>query len=447
MRMPIDRGRLRIGRRGFWAAVVLLHLAYAGVQLAHERYELGDSREYLAVADNLRLRGTAYAGNLDAPRDPALYTKRPPGYPLLLAAVRAAAPSHAAVMLVQTALSLFTLALVLRLLRHLGVPPPYGVLLAVLALTPSQFIYAALVMSEIAVQACATGAFYLFARFLQTRDGRRLAGAGVLLGLAAWVKPVFYPLALPYALVAAWLAWRARRPAWAGLGLIPLAAVLALVGWNAARTGVPQVSSIQDVNLLHYNAYLTLAAAEGPAAAEAAVDAAAARAAEAPTYAARRAAAQAEALAILQAHAGTYATLHLRGMAAFFVDPGRFDLVHFFGLSQEGPGLLRRFSAEGVAGVARYLAAQRPWFVLVLGLVALANLFELGCLAVFAGDRRVPLGVRLSLVALVLYVAALTGPLGAARFALPVVPLLLVAVGVAAARRRAPVGAGSAARS
>ena len=122
-----------------------------------------------------------------------------------------------------------------------------------------------------------------------------------------------------------------------------------------------------------------------------------------------------------------YARQHAQGMATMFLDPGRFDISQFLGLAPlPGGGLLAQ---TRTGGLLRALISLPLGMLSILGLVLLANVVRL-VLAVrgfFALKNSAPWlrHGRWVAVGLLFYVALLTGPLGAARFLVPVWPLLL----------------------
>ena len=144
-------------------------------------------------------------------------------------------------------------------------------------------------------------------------------------------------------------------------------------------------------------------------------------------FGARQRLIRAQAVAMLWAHPMGYARQQVQGMAAFFTDPGRFDVSQFLGLPPlAGGGLL----AQVRAGTLLRAVTNLPLPLLGgLAIVLLANIVRL-VLAVRGFGRLSTSGPMLRYgrwvaVGLLLYVAILTGPLGAARFLMPVWPLLL----------------------
>lgn len=115
------------------------------------------------------------------------------------------------------------------------------------------------------------------------------------------------------------------------------------------------------------------------------------------------------------------------GMATVLLDPGCYDIAKALQLLMPpGGGLL----AQGRSGgLLRALASLPAGLLVLLGLIGLANGTRLmlavrGFLILATGGKMVQVGRWLA-AGLVLYVALLTGLLGATRVLVPVWPLLL----------------------
>jgi hypothetical protein len=407
---------------------LLLQLAFGGYQLSEQRYYLEDSKEYVQAAENLRAHGTLYCGEWEKrPHRTDFYSKRPPLYPLLLAGIG----WPGSMVLLQNLLSLFNLWLMMRLLLSLGFPRKRLLwALPFLLLYPAQFIYSNLIMTEVLLQSLLLGMAWSLSHFVSQVRGKYLGIYVALLSLGILLKPVMYVFAFVHPLLMGYFYLRKyRHKALLPVAFLPLVVVLAYSGWNHSRTGAFHFSSIQSINLLQYNTYYTLLRAEGEAVADSVVDGIAARADRISSYPERQAYIRSASVEQLSQHPGAYLGLHLKGMAHFFIDPGRFDLYSFLGLEKregKGKGLLYHYSQEGYRGVFNYLKTQPLGLLAWLLLIALAHAVKLLGGLRFAFRRSIPLDQRLLLGMWVLYLAGLTGPLGASRFAVPVFPLLLI---------------------
>ena len=400
----------------------------------------------MQAARNLRDAGLLYARPLaEKPLIPQEYTIRPPLYPLFLLLTGGAGPGFPlATLLLQNLLSLLNLGLALRwLARRVGAlsSRQWSVMLALAAAAPGQFIYANVLMSEILLQTTVVVLWLSLEALFASTINRRILGPLLLAAFATigtlLNKPVFFPFAFVLLGLGLWLAWQQRRVSLAALGAVPLVVVGFWMTRNEARTGYFHFSSIAEINLLRYNVRGVLQATEGPAAAEQFVRTTLATADSLPTFRAQQRYVRQVALRALLRHPFAYAGQHLRGTATFLLDPGRFDVVQFCGLNNaQGPGFLRLFNQRKGPAVLAYLRQLPLGLLAAMGMGLLANLLRLGLVVRFARARVYPLSARLVLLGLVAYVALLTGPLGAARFVVPVLPLLLAAAGAGLAARR-----------
>ena len=416
-----------------WAALIGAHVLFFASVLAAKLWNFPDSERYIQAAENLRLHHELYARPW--PEGPIQgqavqeFTIRPVGYPLTVLVTGAADGHPIALLALQNLLSLLNIGLLLQCWAKLARPTPKKWVIALLGILsfPAQLIYANAVMSEVLLQTAVGAMLVAGVLYIQTRKQKYVAlGAGFL--MVAWLlKPVFYPLTIVFACGVISLAIRQKRVALALIGLMPAIGVGLYMEWNAQRTGYFHFSSIAEINLLHYNAAGVVRRVEGPAAEEKWV-AKVLRVADAqPDFASRQEVIQSAAAKVLWAHPLIYALQHVQGMAALFLDPGRFDISQFLGLRPPaGGGLLAQARA---GGLGRALGRLPLGLLGGLGLVFLANVARLA-LAV-RGFRRLGHGApflrwgRWGAVGLLFYVALLTGPLGAARFLVPVWPLLL----------------------
>ncbi len=416
-----------------WAVLVLAHVLALGWALRTQGWKFPDSDRYQQAADNLRDHGVLYARPWPtaAPtgKDVQEFTIRPPGYPVVVILLGGLATRPVALLLLQNMLSLLNIGVVLRWWgqRTRSSRGQWGGGLLLALSFPGQLIYANALMSELLLQTAVLVMAGMALLLIATRRARFLVGICVAVALALLIKPVFYPLAGLVAAAGGWLAWRWRRPLLGVVGVAPALVVVLYMGWNLQRTGLFHFSSIAEINLLHYNAAGVVRALDGAEAEERWV-ASVLRAADAqPSFGQRQAIIQQMAARVLWTHPLVYARQHLQGMAALFVDPGRFDISEFLKLEPPKNG---GFLAQIRAGGFGWALGQLP-VALLVGLIgiALANVVRLG-LAVRGFRQLKSSGPTLCagrwvLVGLILYVAVLTGPLGAARFLVPVWPLLL----------------------
>lgn len=428
-------GAIASGRVPGWVWVVLgvTHAVALSWALSSGSWNFPDSDRYLQAAENLRLHGELYAQPWPAfpPRGQAVqeFTIRPLGYPLVVMELGGQVGRTQLLLVFQNLLSLLNIGLILRWWAQVMRPPGRNWLVASICvvLYPAQFIYANAVMSEMLLQTAVVAMAGAGLLFIKTCRRRYFAGAAGALVMALLVKPVFYPVTVIFAGAGLLLAWQRRRIELALIGLVPVVGVIVYMEWNMQRTGYFHFSSIAEINLLHYNAAGVVRQLAGPAAEEQWVTSVLREADAQADFAARQQLIQSRAGVILWAHPAVYARQHVQGMAALFLDPGRFDVSQFLGLvPPAGGGLLAQVRAGGLWRALGHLPlGMLGW----LGAVLMVNVVRL----VLAGRGFLLLGNsgptlrygRWVAAGLLLYVALLTGPLGAARFLVPVWPLLL----------------------
>lgn len=387
---------------------------------------LEDSREYLAAAENLSERSILYAGDWNEPQRIDDYTKRPPVYPSLLILTGAIGSQKLFLYLLQAMLSLGAIWLISFFMkRQLHLRPPWGLWAILLILTPGQWIYPSLVMTEIVFQALLLGVGICCWQGLTSEQARYWWLGSLLIILALLTKPVWYLFAIVWLLLGSWKAVKSRRVGIALVALIPLLVVGGYMGWNQSRTGHFHFSSIQNLSLLQYTTTNLLVDLHGEEEGIRKADSILYLSLSQQDYHSEQALLQTSCAEVISDNLGSYAVMHVKGMANFFLDPGRFDLWSFFQLPASETGFLRTFSEKGYTGIFSALLALPLGWLGFLGLVLVANLLKLTGLLLFIWKHRTK---TIAFVALLLfgYLAGLTGTSGASRFALPLFPWMLM---------------------
>lgn len=416
-----------------WVVLVSAHVVALWWALASGGWSFPDSGRYVQAADNLRLHGELYARPWTAgqvPQGQAVqeYTIRTIGYPLMVLGLRGELGKPVLLLVGQGMLSMLNIGFILGWwARHVRPKTQHWILAVLGVLTfPAQIIYASTVMSEVPLQSVVLALAVMGGNFITTGKTKYVAGVVACVIVALLLKPVFYPFVIVVASLGLWVAWQRRQPRLALWGMIPVLVVGLYMQWNEQRTGYFHFSSIADINLLHYNAAGVVRQVEGPVAEEHWVVDVLQEAGKQPNFAARQRVIQMRAGAVLWAHPVVYARQHIQGMGALWLDPGRFDISQFLGLgTPAGGGLLAQVRAGGMIQALQTLPLG---LLSALGIILLANVARLVLAVRGFGRLRTEVPVlrygRWVVVGLLLYVALLTGPLGAARFLVPVWPLL-----------------------
>lgn len=425
----------------FFSVLLIIHLLFFLSSQIRTPGSLSDSDEYLNASHNLYQNGVLYCGDLAEPIREEQFTRRPPLYPLLLG-FNVLLNSEIPVMIIQIILSLCSILLVLKIFdyqdkREPGTPEKIRyissfrvIALIFIILTPAQFIYASRIMSEIPFQFLLILAAWSVSMYFRKKDDRFIWLFNLVITLGMATKPVLFPFAILTSIISVILFLRVRRVALLWALIIPLAWITGYSFWNHQRVGTTQYSSIQTANMVNYNLRYFIMNEKGADAASAKVDELYAVCGSETSFKDKNDCLDRETRKIILKTPLRYTIFHLKGSVRYFLDPGRFDLVTFFGLQEPGKGgLLNEINQHGMNGAIRFLKNQGWGLILLLGLIALFKLLKLTGFLFYVLRRSEDLPLRLFLVILVGYMSLVTGPLGASRFLLPV-ELLVIAAAV-----------------
>jgi hypothetical protein len=179
--------------------------------------------------------------------------------------------------------------------------------------------------------------------------------------------------------------------------------------------------------MVNYNVYLTLAQKYSPDSANNIISNINKAATTKGTYKDFAQYIENENTRIIKENLPTYIWLETKGIFNFFTDHGRFDIYSFFSLPPEENmnGLYWFYSNYGIKGVQKYISQFPIGLIIYLPIIALINIFISLCFILFLFNPKIPLEVRLSAILFVFYLAVITGPIGAARFRMPIYPILL----------------------
>ena len=412
----------------FWLSIVLIHIFFFSLQVKNNNLYMVDSYEYLKMAENIKEDFYFYCGDKEEPFNPDLLTKRPPLYPLFILIAKFINKSDFLLIFFQSILSLLNIFILVKLAEKFKVNN-YILILVLLIFTPVQFIYTNFVMSEILFQTFLILVFFHIVLFFEERDIKYIIFYNVFLILAMLTKPVLYLFVIPSFLFLIYITYKNKDFKPVLTGLIPIVFILSYCGWNYHRTGYFHYSSIQKTNLINYNAYYFLMNSRGEEYANKTIEEIDKETERLSSYKEKSQYIKKQTLNILiKENFLKYSVFHLRGGINFLVDPGRFDLQNYFGFKDsKTKGLLYHYSKYGYRGVFSYLKEQSVFFVLALIIILFFNLFKFLGLVLFFANKKVKIERRILIFILVGYIILATGPSGASRFAVPLLPIVIFA--------------------
>lgn len=421
----MDNKRFIFRESWFWIIVFILPVFALIWQATKGPWILEDSTEYLNSAENLSERGILYAGDWAEPQRMDDYTKRPIVYPALLVLTGADDSQNLFLYLVQIMLSIGSIWLISRLVIRLRMKPPWFLWAILFVLTPAQWIYPSLVMTEILFQTLLVGVGLILWQVVRKYSLKLWwLGSGCII-LAIFTKPVWYLFSVVWLILGIWKSIQARKWGIIFAAILPLLSVIGYMNWNQARTGHFHFSSIQNLSLLQYTTTNLLIDVHGQEKGTYLADSILYLSLGQKDYHAEQTSLQASCFAVVRENLGAYSLMHAKGILNFFLDPGRFDLWSFFQLPPPETGFLQVFSEDGYQGIITGLLKLPLAWVLFLLLVFVANLLKTTGLILFLWKKR---REAIGLVVLLLfgYLSGLTGTSGASRFALPLFPWMLL---------------------
>ncbi len=335
-------------------------------------------------------------------------TKRPFFYPLILFLF-----GVVGTLLLQ---NLMLLIIVFRLSTHLfqNQKPNYLVavsFLIALVFSLNIFIYANKIMAE-------TLAMFMLWMAFEALQKQKIGWFLGCIALLPFVKPVF--LFLPVLLFLIFLlhkTWRQKTILFGLLACFGLS--LLYMTYNFKRTGAFEFSSIQHINALQYNKHQFDVARFGAQKAKAIQDSVILEG-EKLAYPLKVKLYNNALSQEMKTHPIQYAVFHIKGAIRGIVDPGRFDVKTIFpAISDEG------FLHRKGDGLWAYLQRLDMLTLLLLLPIALFNVLRFA-FAVFGFVKSDKSLANIFAALSIFYVVAISGPINASRFMVPVVPFLLL---------------------
>lgn len=364
-----------------------------------------DSVEYLNAAKNLgqfKNWDCCFQGNLC---DVLFHeTRRTPGYPAYLLFTGLGAVSR----LLQVIPAVLAPLLTLRVLSHFKAHSSASRFIIFLFLFyPLQFFYTTLIMPEIWVQFLL---LWLAICLLEKKYTGSIINAAIL--------PLFKPVFLPF-LFLSFLLFFALKNRQKVILLLPACCYLFVCIFNKMQTGAFHFTSIATANAWDYNARAVSnkqLGVENTNLLFAQQDSMV----RGMSFAAGMKFLSSKTQNIIATHFLTYTLLHIRGSLITLVDPGRYDFVAWWQLP-EGKGLM---GIKGGQGLTAFFD-QPPLYLAYIIFFFILSLLKL-LLAIRALIFNLKYQQVWILLGLLFIPLALVGPVGSARYLMPVAPILFV---------------------
>ncbi len=416
--------------------LVALHLGAFSYRTLVGANETVDSAEYLQCAQSAA-NGLGFQPYKEGEAfSEEAISRRPPGYPAIILAM---GQSKIATMGLQVILSLGTIGLCIFALRRFSRAwTPINFLLAGFIFTPSQVIYATSIMSEIPFQFFLTLGIVTAIFFFQDLSIKWIFISALAISIGFAIKPVLYPAAILFSVAGLTYAFWKKNLRIVPTILIPAACVLAMASWNYARTQAFEVSSIQTTNLFDVNMKLVLYQAQGEERGDQIIDSLETEAEKIMDYGARQQFRSQQSRKIFFEYPHIAMYQFAKGVLLFFVDPGRFDFITYAGIENK-QGFMNAFAAQDSGVIKKILSSMPLWLWVALIIVLVFNIIKIVFFAKFLIKGKESKALKILLSCGIAYIALASGPLGVSRYALPVVPLILVGASLAFVPKSKPI--------
>lgn len=406
----------------------IMHAFYFLIAVKTGGIYMADSAEYIQQSENLKSSMTYYCGDLNKPLIYDQFTKRPPVYGLLIAALKSLVNSDFFIVLFQALLSISTLTGLCLMLQELGYSRyPYSIIPAFVLLFPPQAITANFVMAEILMQALVFWSFFFFVKFIRTKETKYVFLYNVLLVLAVLTKPVIVLFWIPNVILSVYLYFKFRKKSFITASLIMPTVILAVCLSNLGKTGYFHYSSLKNNALLYYNAYFILLNTKGEETAEKEKTNMQNYLFSIPDYKTMSEERERMGWELIMNNKFVYAKLHAKGVMNFFFDPGRFDFLNYTGQLNEKntEGMMFTFAKDGYIGVLMRLLKQNPLNLAFFMFIFAMNIILFAGFAVFLFKKNIDASIRIYAGLIVFFLGLMSGPLGTLRYKIHVLPIML----------------------
>jgi len=383
---------------------------------------------------------------------------RTPGYPLSLTPGLLFHRLEATTIILQIALSCFTVYMVYLIAQLLFKREQVSVTAATLyAIEPLSIFYSSQILTETLFTTLGTVWLYFLLRYLKNGLLRHLLISGVILAASVYVRPIGYFLPI---LIAAGLGIYAfANGQHDTLRLVTHSAIFLvmtmglIIPWqlrNRAETGYSGFSSLAPLNMYFYLANSVLAAQQHVPFFEMRhrlgyndvrqdqvgylnEDTYLARHPEQKSWAIaqRLSYIDHEAVHILLMNPWTYARMHVLGIVHTIVDPGATNFLIFFRLYRLGGGFFGGLQDRGMVKTVSEAIVKNPlifWSNALLLPMELAYL-SFACIALFSRRVRLDPAVLTAFLILSYYIAIPGASQAQARFREPAMPMISVLAG------------------
>ena len=333
--------------------------------------ETNDSVEYQNATHNLLKNNLLYAGEINKSIDYRLFSKRTAGYPLFLIFQNnvswVVGIASALLLIINYFLGLGILS---TLTKKRKANHTYS---WIFLLNVPLFLHTSFVMADLLLASIINLAVFVFCQ-KQTSWSKKIVTLSILWCLGVLVKPVILPSILLSPIVFAYLGFKHRKFYFSSL--LPGLVFVLVSFFNQQQTGVFEYSSISTINLGQYNSKLLIAEKYG-------YDSAQSYALKSEFMVPRNKDAYLNYKKNLQYLATetiftnwpSYLKIHLIGSVKMILDPGRYELYTFLGITPSAFSLTEMIYAKDWQKLKLFMFSD-IWVLLVFAVLFIVNVFK-----------------------------------------------------------------------
>lgn len=384
---------------------------------------LTDSTEYLHSANNLLNNNILYSKSFDQPIDYRMYSKRTLGYPIFIVFQL---QNQYLMVLASALFYLYLFFLGIQILKKFDnrrtIFLCYGILFL---LHIPLLIHVTFNMADIIVAAVVTS---IVATEINKRERstNRHNIIALFWAVGLLLKPVFLPslIFIPFVL----LYYKKKYNNWRIVYFTPFLIWIMGCTVNYYNAGVFEYSSISTINFGQYNAKLMLTEAEGLEQAQVFASSESFQTPKTKSeYLAYKNGVRQESIKVMRENPLSYIKVHVAGIVKMILDPGRFELYTFFTINDHNISLTELIYSGNWPEVKKILQ-KNGWVLTLFILLLVVSLLK--TLLAFLSLQKIK--SLLFPTAVMLYFLIVTGPVGAARFMLPISIVYLTFVSIGA---------------
>ncbi|WP_299897818.1 glycosyltransferase family 39 protein [uncultured Aquimarina sp.] len=420
---------MKISNKSFILGLIGIHLLFFIIKIWIGDYFIIDSFEYYKLSENILYEFEFYCGDLNSNIDLRNYNRRPPLYSIFILISSLFLKFNIGILLFQNVLSVISLILIRKIFEEHSFKINTALYFLFIGTSLNQFIYSNLIMSEIFFQFMIIILFYSLHRLIQNPSWKKLIIFQLFIALGFLIKPVFYLFIIPN-IVLTYLIYKKTKIRWGFLSsIIPISIFVLYSFWNYTRTGSTDFSSMQNFNLLEWNVKYFHQNKYGAQKAIAINDSILSKSKEIKSYPERQNYIKNTSIGYIKEDLLGYGLFHLKGCFRIFIDPGRFDIANFFKIESENSelGILHHLNNSGLKGAFNFLKSQNIFLFISFFIILFFNLIKaVGFIWFWIKNYKKANLTILIILSVVLYIVILTGPLGASRFFVPILPAYLL---------------------